>query len=169
FLRIKGDVYEVIRRMVGRAPGLVRDVRDGFHPGKTAGLFLEEREVATFGKVDPRYAKALDIPFSVYLANVYIDVLPDYVPPDYVAPSKYPSTYRDLALTVSLETTATLVEQTIVLAIGDLCTAVRVFDEYRGPQVGEDKKSLAVRITLQRADATITDEEADAAIAKALD
>ena len=40
----------------------------------------------------------------------------------------------------------------------------RVFDEYRGPQVGQGRKSLAVRVTLQRRDATITDEEADAAM-----
>jgi phenylalanyl-tRNA synthetase beta chain len=49
-----------------------------------------------------------------------------------------------------------------------LCTNVSVFDEYRGPQVGEGRKSLAVRAIMQRYDATITDEEADAAIARAI-
>ncbi|MBV8583970.1 MAG: hypothetical protein JO241_08230, partial [Candidatus Eremiobacteraeota bacterium] len=39
---------------------------------------------------------------------------------------------------------------------------------YRGPQVGDGQKSLAVRITLQRFDTTITDEEADAAIERVL-
>ncbi len=41
-----------------------------------------------------------------------------------------------------------------------------VFDEYRGPQVGEGKKSLALRIVLQSSDATLTDEDADAAMAR---
>jgi phenylalanyl-tRNA synthetase beta chain len=41
-----------------------------------------------------------------------------------------------------------------------------VFDEYRGPQVGDGKKSLAVRITLQSDEATLTDQEADAALAR---
>jgi phenylalanyl-tRNA synthetase beta chain len=53
--------------------------------------------------------------------------------------------------------------------LGTLCTGVAAFDEYRGPQVGEGRKSLAVRVTLQRFDTTITDEEADAAIARVLD
>jgi len=46
---------------------------------------------------------------------------------------------------------------------------VRVFDEFHGAQLGERRKSVAVRVTLQRFDATITDQEADAAIAKLLD
>jgi phenylalanyl-tRNA synthetase beta chain len=39
---------------------------------------------------------------------------------------------------------------------------VEVFDEYRGPQIEADKKSIAVRVVLQRDDATLTDAEADA-------
>jgi phenylalanyl-tRNA synthetase beta chain len=42
---------------------------------------------------------------------------------------------------------------------------VRVFDEYRGPQVADGKKSIAVRVVLQRSDATLTDADADAHIA----
>jgi phenylalanyl-tRNA synthetase beta chain len=43
---------------------------------------------------------------------------------------------------------------------------VTVFDEYRGPQVGEGKKSLALRIVLQSDEKTLTDEDADAALAR---
>ena len=60
-------------------------------------------------------------------------------------------------------------EHVIAQAIGSLCTGVRTFDEYRGSQVAGDKKSLAVRTTLQKFDSTITDEEADAAMGVALD
>ena len=41
-----------------------------------------------------------------------------------------------------------------------------MFDEYRGPQVGDGKKSLALRIVLQSDETTLTDEEADAALAR---
>ena len=41
-----------------------------------------------------------------------------------------------------------------------------VFDEYRGPQAGEGKKSLALRIVLQSDTATLTDDEADATLAR---
>jgi phenylalanyl-tRNA synthetase beta chain len=47
-----------------------------------------------------------------------------------------------------------------------LVRSATVFDEYRGPQVGDGKKSLAVRITLQSDATTLTDQEADAALAR---
>jgi len=169
FLRIKGDAFAIIHEMTGRVPEIVRGVRDGLHPGKTASAFLDGREIATIGKVDPRFTKFFDVPFAAYIALVYIDALPERITPHYVPPSKFPSTYRDLSLTLALDVTAQSVEHTILTAIGKLCTNVRVFDEYRGTQVGPDRKSLAVRITLQRTDATITDEEADAAVGRALE
>jgi phenylalanyl-tRNA synthetase beta chain len=47
-----------------------------------------------------------------------------------------------------------------------LVRSAAVFDEYRGAQVGEGKKSLALRIVLQSDEKTLTDEDADAALAR---
>jgi phenylalanyl-tRNA synthetase beta chain len=56
----------------------------------------------------------------------------------------------------------------LVDAVGEepLVRSATVFDEYRGPQVGEGKKSLALRIVLQSDETTLTDEAADAALAR---
>ncbi len=86
-----------------------------------------------------------------------------------MSPSRFPSTYRDLALVVATSLHARAIERAVSDVLGGLCTGVAVFDEYRGTQVGDNRKSLAVRITMQRFDTTITDEEADAAIARVLD
>ncbi|HVS46890.1 MAG TPA: phenylalanine--tRNA ligase subunit beta [Verrucomicrobiae bacterium] len=168
-LRLKGDAIELIRSTTGRTPTIVRDTRNGMHPGKTAVLLLEGHEVAVFGRVDPRLEKAFDLPFPEYIAHVYLDTLPDYVTPHYRPPSRFPSTYRDLALVVALDVDADRIAAVAREGIGQLATDARVFDEYRGPQVGEDRKSLALRLTMQRNDATITDAEADAAVARALE
>jgi len=168
FLRLKGDAEALIRAICGIHVEATRDVRNGLHPGKTAVLMYKGREIANFGKVDPRLAKAYDVRLPVYLCNIYLDNVPEYTVPTYMPPSKFPSTYRDLALVVNLDVTAASVGSVTQKAIGALCTGVRVFDEYRGPQVGEGKKSLAVRATIQRFDATITDEEADAAMDRAI-
>jgi len=42
---------------------------------------------------------------------------------------------------------------------GDLLRSAQVFDLYRGDQVGEGRKSLALRLVFQAADRTLTDEE----------
>ncbi len=168
FLRLKGDCEALIRTVCGVDVIAVRDVRNGVHPGKTAVLMHEGREIANIGRLHPRLNLSFEARLPVYLANIYLDTLPEYHTPAYRAPSKYPSTYRDLALVVDLDVSAERISNATRAAIGELCTGVRVFDEYRGPQVGENRKSVAVRATMQRLDATITDEEADAGITRAL-
>lgn len=169
FLALKGDCERLLRKIAGRDAEVERGERSGFHPGKTAIVTLDEREVAHLGRIDPRYAKASDLARPAYLCIVDVGALPAYQTPRYRVPSRFPSTYRDVALVVGVNVAARDVERAIRAAIGSLCTGAAVFDEYRGPQVGEGRKSLAARVTLQRFDATITDEEADAAVSLLLD
>ena len=168
FLRIKGDCEVLLRTVTGRQATISPASGAGFHPGKTAAVAIEGTNVGLVGCVDPRLTKALDLGANAYLCVIAPQALPPYRIPRYRAPSKFPSTYRDLALVLETAVSARDVEETIAAALGPLCAGVRVFDEYRGPQVPENRKSLAVRITLQRYDATITDEEADAAIEEVL-
>lgn len=170
FLRIKGECEELVHALTGRRDfDTVPDVRNGLHPGKTAVLLVDGREIANIGRIDPRVCKAFGVRLPMYVANIYLENIPDYATPLYAAPSKFPSTYRDLALLCDVDVHAASIERCIRTALGALCTSARVFDEYRGPQVPQGRKSLAARITLQLADATITDAQADAAVAKTLD
>ena len=170
FLRLKGDAEALLHAVTGRRDfEYAADRREGLHPGKTAAVLLDGKEIATIGQVDPRLTNAFDVRLPVYECRVHLEHMPDYRSPRYAPPAKYPSTYRDLALLCELDLPAARVEASIAKAIGELCTGVRTFDEYRGAQVGDGKKSLAVRITLQRRDETITDDQADAAVARALE
>ena len=69
-----------------------------------------------------------------------VDALPPQQTPQYVAPSKFPSTYRDVALVVGVDVAARDLERAIAVALGPVCTRVRVFDEFRGAQLGEGRK-----------------------------
>lgn len=169
FLRLKGDVESLLHGLTGRRDfEYTTDERNGLHPGKTAAILLDGRELAFMGQIDPRVTSAFEVSLPVYGCGIYLERIPEYRTPRYEAPSKYPSTYRDLALVCDVNMPAQTLERVIAKAIGPLCTGVRAFDEYRGSQVPAGKKSLAVRTTLQRFDATITDEEADSAMALAL-
>lgn len=168
FLRLKGDLEATIKAVTGRDVETVRDSRAGMHPGKTAALLVDGQEVAYFGAADPRIMRVYDIRVPLYLASMYLERLADRRVPQFAPPSRFPSTSRDLALILDLDVDAKTVERTLANAIGTLCKSARVFDEYRGPQVGQGKKSLAARVVLQREDETITDGQADAAVARAL-
>ena len=169
FLRLKGDCEAFLRKVTGCDATAAPQVCDGFHPGKTATMTVAGRNVATLGRIDPRLAHDFDVRLPVYICRLELEALPEYAVPRYHPPSRFPSTYRDLALVVGLDVSAADVEATTARALGSICTHVRVFDEYRGPQAGQERKSLAIRVTLARFDTTITDEEADVAIARALE
>ena len=78
-------------------------------------------------------------------------------------PSRFPPVERDLAIVLDAGVPAADVLRA-VRAHPDVRNAA-VFDEYRGSQVGVAKKSLAVRVTLGRDDATLTDADAEGALA----
>ena len=169
FLTFKGESLAVLRALTGRAAETVSTARPAWHPGKCAALLIDGRDVATIGAVDPRLLAAYEIEARVYAGAIAIADLPPLRLPRYAAPSKYPVVARDLALIVAPEVPALDIEHAVRAGADGALADVRVFDEYRGPQIEAGKKSIAVRIVLQRSDATLTDAEADRHVAAILD
>jgi len=71
----------------------------------------------------------------------------------------FPPVLEDLAVVVDETATAEQVEAAIRSAGGSMVSELRLFDLYRGDQVGPGRKSLAYSITYQAPDRTLTDEE----------
>jgi phenylalanyl-tRNA synthetase beta chain len=71
----------------------------------------------------------------------------------------YPPVYQDIAVVVDEAVEAQTVMDSVRSAAGPELRAVRIFDVYRGAQVGEGKKSLALRLEFQSAERTLTDED----------
>jgi phenylalanyl-tRNA synthetase beta chain len=164
FLAAKSDVLAFLRAICGVDATVVRGTDAGLHPGKTARLLVGERDIGAIGSVDPRLLRAYGIADDAVAATIAIDALPARATRRYVATSKYPPIERDLALVVALDVAAG--DAVDAIRTTPLVRGVDVFDEYRGPQIGDGRKSLALRVTLQRDDATLTDLDADGAIAE---
>jgi phenylalanyl-tRNA synthetase beta chain len=164
FLRHKGDSMALLRALTGRESEAVSAQLTGLHPGRTARLLVDGRDVASAGAVDPRLLAEFEIDAQVYAGFMRLADLPDYQVPRFKAPSRFPAVERDLALVVAKEIPAMDVAHAVREGGDGVLAGVQVFDEYRGPQIEPDKKSIAVRIVLQRDDATLTDAEADAHI-----
>jgi phenylalanyl-tRNA synthetase beta chain len=165
FLRFKGESLAFMRALTGRDAEVAKAHVPGLHPGKSAAVFVDGCEVAQIGALDPRLAAAYALDSSVYAGLARTALIPPHRLQSYRAPSRFPSVARDLAIVVPAAVTAGNVEQ-IVRTSGDgVLRSVRVFDEYRGAQVAEGHKSLALHVLLQRDEATLTDAEADAHVA----
>jgi phenylalanyl-tRNA synthetase beta chain len=169
FLTFKGESLALLRALTGRDADASAARHASWHPGKTASLAIHGADIATIGAVDPRLLAAFDVNARVYAGRLRMADLPAYRVPRYAAESKYPAVSRDLALVVGPDVPASAIESAARAAGNGTIAGAHVFDEYRGPQVGDGKKSIALRVTLQRDDATLTDAEADAHVASILE
>jgi phenylalanyl-tRNA synthetase beta chain len=81
---------------------------------------------------------------------------------------KFPATTRDFSFVCEEALEVGKIEEVMAKAGGKLVEDIALFDIYRGPQVGEDKKSVSIRVTLRATDRTLTVEETDKISSKIL-
>jgi len=87
---------------------------------------------------------------------------------DYKPLPKHPALERDFSFVCSEETPAGIISKEIKEIGGNVVESAELFDIYRGPQIGENKKSVSYAVQLRADDHTMTDEEADATVKKIL-
>ncbi|MGY1762845.1 phenylalanine--tRNA ligase subunit beta [Geodermatophilus sp. SYSU D00779] len=149
---------------VAEAAGVELTVRAGerapWHPGRCAELLVGGRVVGHAGELHPRVCAALDLPARTAVMELDVDALPPASVPVGPHLSSFPPVFVDLAFVLDEAVPAAAVEESIRQAAGDLLEAVRLFDVYTGPQVGEGRRSLAWSLTLRAPDRTLSGEEA---------
>ena len=163
FLALKSDLLAAVRALTGRDADVVRAKPLHLHPGKSADLVLDGVRIGSFGVVDPRLVRAYEIADDVVAGWFDLEALPARKNMPLVPTSRFPAIERDLAFVVDVDVTAAELSAA-ALAHHDVRGA-QTFDEYRGAQIDVAKKSLALRVTLQSDEATLTDAHADATIA----
>jgi len=117
---------------------------------------------AVFGEIHPLVRQQYELPPTPLLAAEFdLESLLAAIPDRYLvrAVPVFPPVLEDLAVVVDESVPATQVEQTIRQAAGATVTNLRLFDVYRGEQIGAGKKSLAYSLTYQAEDRTLTDAE----------
>jgi phenylalanyl-tRNA synthetase beta chain len=152
-----------VRALTGREADVTRATPLHLHPGKSADLVLDGERIGSLGVVDPRLVRAYEIDDDVVAGWLEIERVPVRVNVPLVATSRFPAIERDLAVVLGVDVSAADVAG--AARTHAFVRDARVFDEYRGAQIDVAKKSLALRVTLQSHEATLTDAQADATIA----
>jgi phenylalanyl-tRNA synthetase beta chain len=130
------------------------------HPGRTASVHAAGEDVGWIGELHPIVARAWDLDGAA-LFEVDLDRVLQHaeVVPQYVDLTSFPALHIDLSVNLPEGVPAATVLQTVREAAGGLLAGVRVFDVYRGEQVGADRKSLALALSFRAPDRTLTDED----------
>ena len=139
-----------------------------YHPGRSGVLRLGPKNVlASFGEIHPRVLKALDIDGAMVAFEVFLDAIPvpkakagRARPP--LAASDLQPVRRDFAFVVDQAAAAEDVLRAARGADKKMIAGVTLFDVFAGGALEAGKKSLAIEVTLQPVEQTLTDEEIDA-------
>jgi phenylalanyl-tRNA synthetase beta chain len=147
------------------------DAPSWYHPGRSGVLRLGPKVLAHFGELHPGVLKAMDIDGPVHGFEVFLDAIPTpKKKPTKTRPalnaSELLALTRDFAFVVDEDVAAAVLLKAVRGADKKLITRVRLFDVYRGKGVDDGKKSLAVEVTIQPQDKTLTDEEIEAVAAR---
>jgi phenylalanyl-tRNA synthetase beta chain len=135
------------------------------HPGRSALIVLDERELGFVGELDPRAAANYDVPAQTVVAEIFLAPLFKAARAALCADlPKYPAIERDIALVGSAEIEASEIEKAIRAAGEPLLEQIRLFDIYAGPPIAKGQRSLAYALSFRDAKRTLTDAEADAAM-----
>ncbi|MBK9178336.1 MAG: phenylalanine--tRNA ligase subunit beta [Acidimicrobiales bacterium] len=133
----------------------------GLHPTRSAELVAGGAPIGEVGEIDPDVLAAHGIVERVGWLGLDLGALFALARGErpYRPVSRFPSSDVDLAFVVPDTEPAADVEATLRAAAGELLSALRLFDVYRGAGVAEGARSLAFSLRLQALDCTLTDAE----------
>jgi phenylalanyl-tRNA synthetase beta chain len=135
------------------------------HPGKAAEVVVDAREAGCLGELHPAVAAGFGLgalPRPPVVLELDLDaVLPvaERHARRYRDLISFPAVLQDIAVVVDEPVEAQTVVDSVRAAAGPDLRDVRVFDLYRGEQVGEGRKSLALRLEFRSEERTLTDDE----------
>jgi phenylalanyl-tRNA synthetase beta chain len=137
--------------------------RPFLHPGRAASLLAgDERKIGWLGELHPLVAGAWDLSGAVAAFELDVEAVLELTggrAATHRDVTGFPAVLQDIAVVVADEVPAAEVEEAVRTGGGELLASVRVFDLYRGEQLGEGDKSLALRLEFRAPDRTLTDDE----------
>ncbi|GAB3449278.1 phenylalanine--tRNA ligase subunit beta [Insolitispirillum peregrinum] len=163
---VKADVLALLKAAGVNTDSLqiVAEAPSYYHPGRSGSLRLGKVVVAQFGDLHPAVLKALDVKGPMVAFELFVERLPTPKAKatkarSLLQASAFQPLERDFAFVVDTSVAAEAMVRAARGADRQMITDVSVFDLYQGPNMPDGKKSLAVSVTLQPMEKTLTDAE----------
>jgi phenylalanyl-tRNA synthetase beta chain len=160
FFALKG-VLEALAARLGVELNFEPASEPFLHPGRAARVRVDEDEVGWIGELHPLVCREWDLESAVGLevglaelvmaASAGEETFEDL--------TTFPAVLQDLAVVVPVNVSAAQVRDAVLGGGGELLRSAEVFDHFEGEQLGEGRKSLALRVEFRASDRTLTDEE----------
>ncbi len=160
FFALKG-VLEALGARLGLTLAFQRGAEPFLHPGRAATVLVGAVEAGWIGELHPLVCRAWDLEAAVGFEIELAALVGTAVAGDetFEDVTTHPSVRQDLAVVVPTDVSAEQLREAVLTGGGELLRAADVFDLFEGEQLGEGRKSLALRLEFRAADRTLTDDE----------
>jgi phenylalanyl-tRNA synthetase beta chain len=169
FTSLQSDFYDLKGCLEGVLEGLgIRDAafrpspsEPFLHPGRSCSVFSGDRRLGFLGEVHPDVLDRLDLKTRAVVFELDVEALTDITSREgtFRGVPRYPSSSRDVAFLVSLETSSGDMIRWAGAEQEELVEKIYVFDVYAGKGIPEGMKSLGLRFSYRAPDRTLTDQE----------
>ena len=172
FYDVKGDVEALL---APQQPVFEPSDHPAMHPGRCAKVLLNGVAIGFVGELHPQWRQAFELPAAPMLFELKLDAVLQRELPTFTPVSKFQAVQRDIAVLVADQVTHAAMMKSIWAApTKDLLRDAKLFDVYRPKSSAQapiqsadaeiSARSLAVRLTLSGADATLTDAQIESAV-----
>ena len=169
FFDLKGDLESILSLTeVGNRVKFVAKAHSALHPGQSASIELDGKEIGFIGTIHPLIAQKLGLNGKAVVFEILWDAIANRRVVQAKEISKFPANRRDLALVVADNVPAGDIMEACKQAGGEKLTQVNLFDVYQGIGVASGYKSLAISLTIQDNEKTLEDDEINAVISAVL-
>lgn len=165
FFDLKGDLQALFSLLKIEQAEFIPATNEALHPGQSAQIILHGQHAGWLGVLHPKLMDALDLQHDVILFEINLAALTNVSASRYKAISKYPQIRRDLSFLVDRQVNAMQIEKAVRESVSEnWLKSFDVFDVYMGKGIPDDKKSLAIAMTLQDDSRTLVDAEINSLI-----
>ncbi|EKO3902682.1 phenylalanine--tRNA ligase subunit beta [Vibrio fluvialis] len=165
FFDLKGDVEAILELTAnGKAYSFAAAKHPALHPGQSAAIVLDGKEIGVIGTVHPELERKFGLNGRTIVFEIEWSAINTKVIPEAVALSKFPSNRRDIAVVVDDAVASGDIVNACLEQGGEFLKDAKLFDVYVGKGVEDGKKSLAIALTLQSAERTLEDADIAGAV-----
>lgn len=166
FYDVKGDVERLLD-LTGRGHELKfeKTEHSALHPGQSAAVYVNEELIGHIGAIHPKFEKPLSLNGRTFVFELLLSPILLAKIPKAEEISRHSASRRDIAIIVDEAVEAGNVLQVIEKFGTNQLVGLNLFDVYRGDNIGEGKKSLALSLTLQDTHRTLEENEIQTIVA----